>query len=185
MSVKKTMGILISIGVGSMLIFGVFLYAAIKTKSTDISSYSPFRQWIGNSVTLDREAVLLAEKIKLYHDKSYPYLLMDSLHPDWVYLDERIQLGDYILLQRFPAGTQFHIEKAVQFTGGVSGFSTPFIFGTISYKGKNYGIGYQWGKMDMSKHMDQVEASWYFHQAPWEQKADTAFYALPEAKWWR
>ncbi|WP_197084168.1 hypothetical protein [Sphingobacterium sp. Ag1] len=178
------MGIIITIGLVAMLAFGFFLYATIKTKSTRISQYPPFKQWAGKTVILDKQTVLISEKVKLYPENGYPYLLLDSLHPDWPYIEERIQLGDYALVERFPAGTSFHIEKAVQFTGGVSGSSTPFVFGKIQHGGKRYGTAYQWGTMDIAKFMDKVEASWYFHQAPWQPKADTVFYALPEARWW-
>lgn len=184
MSVKKKMGIIITIGMLAMLAFGLFLYATIKTKSTPISQYAPFNQWVSKAVILDKETVLISEKVKLYPENGYPYLLLDSLHPDWPYIEERMQLGDYVLVERFPAGTGFQIEKAVQFTGGVSGRSTPFVFGQIRHHGKSYPTAYQWGTMDMAKFMDKVDASWHFHQAPWQPKADTAFYALPEARWW-
>lgn len=184
MSVRKIVGIIITIGMVAMLAFGFFLYATIKTKSTRISQYSPFKQWVGKTVTLDKGTVLVSEKVKLYSENGYPYLLLDSLHPDWPYIEERIQLGDYTLVERFPAGISFQIEKAIQFTGGVSGSSTPFVFGKIHHGGKSYGVAYQWGTMDITKFMDKVNASWYFHQAPWQSARDTAFYALPEAKWW-
>jgi len=184
MSVKKIMGIIITIGMVGILAFGFFLYATIKTKSTGISQYSPFKQWVGKTVTLDKETMLISEKLKLYPENGYPYLLLDSLHPDWPYIEERMQLGDYALVEKFPAGISFQIEKAVQFTGGVSGSSTPFVFGKIRHGGKSYGTAYQWGTMDIAKFMDKVDASWHFHQAPWQPKADTMFYALPEARWW-
>lgn len=178
------MGIIIGIGIVVVLVFGFVLYATIKTKSTVISQYSPYKEWMGRTVILDKETVLLTEKVKQFDDKKYPYLLLDSLHPDWSYLAERIELGDYILVEKFPAGAKFHIEKAIQFTGGVSGNSTPFVFGTISYNGKNYKISYQWGTMDIAKFMDKVNACWQFHRAPWQSQADTAYYELPEAQWW-
>ncbi len=184
MSVKKTMGIIVLVGIAGMLIFGFFLYFSIKTKSTDISRLSPFSEWTGKTLTLELETVLLKEKLSLHADKSYPYLLLDSLHPEWPYIEERIQLGDYSLEKKFPAGTKFHMGKAVQFTGGVSGYSTPFVFGTISYKGENYNVAYKWGTMDIAKYLDKVKACWQFPQAPWQSARDTAFYALPEAKWW-
>lgn len=183
MSAKKIMSVIIIIGIMVVLGFAFFLYATIKTKSTNINEYKPFKNWVGRTVTLNKEVVLLTEKVRLYDDKKYPYLMLDSLHPYWHYLDERIQLGDYKVVKKLPAGTAFHIEKAVQFTGGVSGNSTPFIFGNVRYKGKSYGVGYQWGKMDIAKFMDKMGASWYFHQAPWQAQIDSTFYALPEAKW--
>lgn len=184
MSVKKTMGIIIGIGIVAVFVFGFVLYATIKTKSTVISQYSPYKEWMGRTAILDKETVLLTEKVKLYDDKKYPYLLLDSLHPDWPYLAEHIKLGDYILVAKFPAGAAFHIEKAVQYTGGVSGNSTPFVFGTVSYMGKSYKVGYQWGTMNIGKFMDKVKACWQFHRAPWQTETDTVFYELPEARWW-
>lgn len=178
------MGIIITIGIVGMLIFGFFLYATIKTKSTRVDQYPPFKQWIGKTVILDKETVLISEKVKLYAYDDYPYLLLDSLHPYWPYLEERVRLGDYILIEEFPAGTSLRIDKAVQFTGGVSGSSTPFVFGRIRYRDKTYGTAYQWGTTDIAKFMDKVDERWHFHQAPWQPEVDTAFYALPEARWW-
>ncbi|WP_418360823.1 hypothetical protein [Sphingobacterium detergens] len=122
MSVKKTIGIIIGIGIVAVLVFGFFLYVTIKTKSTVISQYSPYKEWMGRTVILDKETVLLTEKVKRYDDKKYPYLLLDSLHPDWPYLAERIKLGDYKPVARFPAGVTLQIEKAVQFTGRLGQF---------------------------------------------------------------
>lgn len=184
MSVKKSMGIIIGIGIVAVLVFGFVLYATIKTKSTGISRYSPYKEWMDKTVQLDQEAVLLTEKVRLFDDRTYPYLLLDSLHPDWPYLAERIKLGDYILVAKLPADAAFHIEKAVQYTGGVSGNSTPFVFGTVSYGGKSYKVGYQWGTMNIGKFMDKVKACWQFHRAPWQTETDTVFYELPEARWW-
>jgi len=178
------MGIIVLIGTTAVLIFCFFLYATIRTKSTSLSQFSPFKEWMGKTVTMDKEIVLLREKVKQFEDKKYPYLLIDSLHPYWPYLDERMELGDYTLVEKLPAGVKFHIEKAVQFTGGVSGSSTPFVFGTISYNGKNYKIGYQWGTMDVARFMDKVKACWQFHLAPWQPQTDTAYYELPAAQWW-
>lgn len=82
------------------------------------------------------------------------------------------------------AGTELVLEKAIQYTNGVSGMSTPYIFGTIGSREETYSVGYQWGKRDLAKSHYGVEECWKFHQAPWQAKPDTTFYALPVAEWW-
>ncbi|ULT26806.1 hypothetical protein KUH03_08245 [Sphingobacterium sp. E70] len=66
------MGIIIGIGIVVVLVFGFVLYATIKTKSTVISQYSPYKEWMGRTVILDKETVLLTEKVKQFDDKNIP-----------------------------------------------------------------------------------------------------------------
>lgn len=176
---KKIIGIT-ALAIG---LFVFILYTTIKTKSRSLDRYEPFKKWVGKTVVLHRETVLFREKNP---GKMYPYLLADSLHPEWQYTQDRKNLPEPELIEimKFAAGTKFKIEKAVQFTNGVSGSSSPTVFGIISKEGKTYKISYQWGKMDIAKFFDHIEQCWQFHQAPWQDKTDTAFYALPEAEWW-
>ncbi|MHC8950253.1 hypothetical protein [Sphingobacterium hungaricum] len=156
----------------------------MKTKSTNINRYEPFKEWVGKTVALNKETVLFKDKVEIHHNSSYPYLLLDSNHPKWQYIEEQKEIGDLLEITRFPAGTRLKFDKAIQYTNGVSGFSYPSIFGTITANGKEYKTGYQWGEMDMGKRFDMVEKCWQFHQAPWQKEKDTAFYALPTARFW-
>ncbi len=179
MTRKKIMSI-------AAMITGLFvfiLYATIKTKSRSMDGYEPFKKWVGKTVVLQRETVLFEENNPR---KGYPYFLTDSLHPEWQYAQDRKNLPEPELVEivTFPAGTKLKIEKALQFTNGVSGSSYPTVFGIIHKEGKAYKINYQWGTMDIAKFFDHIEKCWQFHQAPWQDKADTAFYALPQAEWW-
>ncbi|SDD27305.1 hypothetical protein SAMN04487894_107184 [Niabella drilacis] len=184
MKTKKIIGLVMLIVIGGLVLLTFVLYSTIKTKSTDISKYAPYNNWIGKTVTLDKQTVLVMEKARLNGDKSYPYLLLDSLHPDWQYLEEREKNGDYTKVVVFPAGLKLHIKKAIQFTGGVSGNSTPMIFGTLFHNGKEYKTGYQWGQRQIARYMDKIKECWHFHRAPWQTRPDTVFYALPDAQWW-
>lgn len=168
-------------GIG-LLIF--VIYATVKTKSTVIDRYAPFDHWIGQTVTLNKETVLYKEKAGMYQNSAYPYILLDSLHPRWPYAAEQKAIGDLEEITTFAMGTRLTFEKAVQYTNGVSGFSYPTLFGTITSDGKEYGVGYRWGEINMGKRFDDIEECWYFHQAPWQRSADTAFYALPTATFW-
>ncbi len=186
MTVKKVMGIIALVIIGSIGLFVFMLYATIKTKSTSISQYAPFEEWVGKTVTLNRETVLYKEKIPVYNNSNYPYILLDSLHPQWLYAQEQKKQPDPDLeeIQIFPAGTPLKVEKAIQYTNGVSGFSTPYLFGTINFEGNLYKTGYQWGQMSIGKSLDKIEKCWYFHQAPWQNRQDTTFYMLPTAGLW-
>lgn len=186
MTAKKIMGIITLVIVGCIGLFSFFLYATIKTKSTNLDKYDPFKEWVGNTVTLDKETVVFEEKIKMNPNSKYPYVLLDSLHPRWEYIREQKEIGDVTEIKIFPAGTNLTLEKAIQYTNGVSGASYPTIFGTITETdGDNaYKVGYQWGEQDIAKSHYKIEKCWHFHQAPWQDEPDTAHYALPIAAWW-
>lgn len=184
MTTGKIMGIIALVIVGGIGLFIFFLYATIKTKSTSLDKYDPFKEWVGNIVTLDKEVVVFEEKVKMNSNSKYPYVLLDSLHPRWEYIREQEEIGDVTEIKIFPAGTKMMLEKAIQYTNGVSGSSYPTIFGTITDNDKAYKVSYQWGEQDVAKSHYKIEKSWKFHQAPWQTEQDTAYYALPRADWW-
>lgn len=172
--------LVIVIGIG---LFIFVLYVTIKTKSTNISKYPPFQEWVNKTVTLNKETTVFEEKIKMNANRKYPYMLLDTLHPRWEYIREQEEIGDVTEIKVFPAGTKLILEKAIQYTNGVSGSSYPTIFGTINDGEKAYKVGYQWGEWDMSRSFSDPEP-WHFHQAPWQDEPDTAHYALPKATLW-
>lgn len=182
MTAKKIARIIMWVIAGGIALFIFFFYATIKTKSANVSRYPPFKEWIGKTVTLNRETVLCMEKDYLNVNRHYPYTLLDRLHPNWQCLEQ--QDPDIEKIRVLPIGTKFHIEKAVQYTNGVSGNSYPRIFGTISENGREYKISYQWGKRNLARDYDHIKECWYFHQAPWQVQTDSAFYYLPLAEWW-
>jgi len=186
MTIKKVMSIIAVVIAGGIGLFVFVLYATIKTKSTSLDQYEPFKEWVGKTVTLYGETVLFEEKVKMNSDPTYPYMLLDSLHPQWQYAEERQHMPEPDLekITVFPAGTKLKIEKAIQYTNGVSGSSYPTVRGTIIQDGREYRMGYQWGHRDIGKAYDGIEKCWSFNQAPWQTRQDTAYYALPEAKLW-
>ncbi|WP_163516999.1 hypothetical protein [Gelidibacter japonicus] len=184
MTTKKIMGIIAGVVIGGIGLFVFMLYATIKTKSTSLNKYEPYKEWLGKTVTLNKETVMFKERDYMVLNSKYPYTLLDSLHPNWQYLHDLEALGDVVKITSFPAGTQLALEKAIQYTNGVSGSSDPILFGTVNHNGKAYKVGYPWGKQDISKALDQIPESWKFHQAPWQTEQDTAYYALPRANWW-
>lgn len=184
MTAKKIMGIIALVIVGGIGLFIFFLYATIKTKSTSLNKYAPFREWVGKTVILDKEAIVFEEKVKMNPNSKYPYILLDSLHPRWEYVQNQEEIGDITEIKALAAGTKLVLEKAIQYTNGVSGSSYPTLFGTISDGEKEYKIGYQWGEEDIAKSHYNVEKRWKFHRAPWQATQDTTYYALPKAEWW-
>lgn len=179
---KTTIGLI----VGGIFLFAFFLYATIKTKSTGIDKYPPFREWVNKKVVLNRETVVVKEKIRSITNGIYPYTLLDRLHPDWEYVQSKIELSDPDIeeIRVFPAGTELILEKAIQYTNGVSGSSYPAMFGTIGRGEDAYKVGYQWGKCDVAKNHYGIKECWKFNQAPWQEQPDTAYYALPKAERW-
>ncbi|SFW54782.1 hypothetical protein SAMN02927921_02262 [Sinomicrobium oceani] len=186
MTTKKIMSIIAVLIIVGIAGFIFLLYTTIKTKSADISGYEPFKAWVGQTVRLDKETLLFEQKAGMNNHNRYPYILLDSLHPQWQHAEEAKDVEDPDLkeVMAFPAGTHLKIEKAIQYTNGVSGFSSPMLFGTINYAGQTYKTGYQWGEADISKDLNNIEKCWKFHRAPWQAQEDTSFYALPKAGIW-
>lgn len=178
------MGIIALVMIGGIVLLGFIIFTTVKTKSTSINKYEPFKEWVGKTVTLNKETALFKDKLNMKHNSDYPYVLLDSLHPKWQYIEEQKAIGDLEEITKFPAGTTIKFGEAIQYTNGVSGFSYPTIFGTITINEKEYKVGYQWGEMNMEKRFDKVEKCWQFHQSPWQQERDSAFYALPTATFW-
>ena len=184
MSAGKIMGIIALVIIGGIGLFVFFLYATIKTKSTSLNKYEPFKEWVGKTVILDKETVVFEEKVRMTPNSKYPYMLLDSLHPSWEYVWNQEKKGDVTHIKTFPAGTELTLEKAIQYTNGVSGSSYPTIFGTIKDGEKEYKVGYPWGEINISRDFKGIAESWRFHQAPWQTGEDTTYYALPRAEWW-
>src|SRR5690606_8807660 len=128
MSTKKIMGFIALVIIGGIALLGFIIFVTVKTKSTSINKYEPFKEWVGKTVTLNKETVLFKDKVEIYPNSSYPYMLLDNLHPKWQYVEEQKAIGDLYEITRFPAGTRLKLEKAIQYTNGVSGFSNPTIF---------------------------------------------------------
>src|SRR5690606_28416995 len=184
MTTKRIMGIIALVIVVVIAGFIFILYATIKTKSTSLNKYEPFKEWVGKTVTLDKETVVFEEKVKMNANNKYPYVLMDSLHPHWEYIRDQEKIGDVTQIKTFPQGTKLSLEKAIPYTYGVSGSSYPTIFGTISDGEKEYRVVYQWGKVDFNIDFIRTEKCWHFNKAPWQSKQDTSHYALPRSDWW-
>ncbi len=182
----KTIGIILLVIIGGIGLFICLLYATVKAKTTSLNQYQPFNEWIGKTVKLNKEVVLFKDKISTNKNYDYPFIMLDSLHPKWKYVEERTTMAepDLEMIVKLSVGTILKFDKAIQYTNGVSGSSYPTIFGIITTKSREYKIGYQWGNIDIGKKYDKVEKCWHFHQAPWQEKQDTAFYALPIANFW-
>jgi len=178
------MGIIGLVIIGGIALFLFLLYTTLKTKSRNLNGYAPFTEWIGKAVILGKKTILFKDHLPTYDNNKYPYVLLDSLHPRWPYVAQQLKSGDLEKIVEFPIGTRLNIEKAVQYTNGVSGASYPALFGTIYYEGDTYKIAYQWGDIDLSKAFDKIEKCWRFHQAPWQEQEDHTFYALPTATLW-
>ncbi|WP_126973360.1 hypothetical protein [Gynurincola endophyticus] len=180
MKIKKIL--LWSIAISLVVFVLMFIYV-IKTKSADISRYTPFSEWIGKTVILPVETVLFEDRDPF--NKKYPAILYDSLHPDWQQVEQRKQSATdaHHTIRIFPAGSRLTIEKAMIYTNGVSGFSTAMLFGTISDSSKNYPVSYKWGTYSAGRAFDQLKECWSFHQAPWQLQRDTSYYYLPEGNW--
>lgn len=186
MKTFKVFGIIILVIIAGLGVILFILYATIKTKSTSLNNYAPYKDYIGKTVILNKETILYKVDSRTFENDDYPYNLIDSLNPMWEDIKLTMKTPNPYTqeISRFPAGTNLTIDKSVQYTNGVSGSSYPTVFGTIKYQNKTYKIGYSWGEKSASKDYSGIKECWYFHQAPWQDKHDSTFYALPTAKIW-
>lgn len=176
MTAKKIIMIIASVIIVLILLFVFMLYVALKTKSTNIDKYEPFKSLIDKTVTLNTETVLFKEN-DIYNNQ-YPYTLVDNLHTRWEWFNSRMEnpnVDDIKKIATLPIGTKLKIEKAIMYKTGVSGSSYPVLFGVI--EGTEYKINYQWGKKP-----DFMLNDWRFNKAPWQKTQDTALYTIPDAK---
>lgn len=172
--------------IGGACIFCFLLYQTIKTKSADMSNHAPYKHWVGKNCRLLRQTYLFKNKNSEEENSQYAYTLIDSLHPQWQYYKDAMYNPnmDVQYIINIPAGTTISFKKAIQYTNGVSGSSHPTILGNISINNRTYNISYQWGEISQARYFDHIDECWKFHKAPWQHTQDTAWYALPEAKWW-
>lgn len=181
MTVKKVIKIFVLLFMIGVALLVLILYLMLRTKSTNLNQTAPFEQWIGRTVTLQNAVVLYRKNARLNPYGSYSLRMIDSLHPSWDEVDQQLHSEDSELqkIREIPAGTNMKVQRAVQLTTGVSGLSYPTIFGRIVYHGQPYVFRYQWGEIDGDR--DDQDNAWQFHQAPWQNEPDTAYYVLPTA----
>ena len=172
--------------IGGIAAIIFILYVTVKTKTTGLNDYEPFKSLIGKTFTLQRDTYLFDDEDSFDKIPDFPFTLVDELHPQWSYYQEgkvlpQIKITEMMAL---PKGVTLTVEKAVQYTSGVSGYSYPTLFGTISYRGQTYKVVYHWGERDIDKSYENTDKYWTFCQAPWQERPDTSYYALPTAKFW-
>lgn len=179
---KALLGVLI---IGALISF--LIYATVKTKSTSLDQVAPFSSLIGETVVLQQDVDLLREvELKLYTHDAYPYLMTHLGHARYQQHQDRMANApsEIELVVRIPAGTEVTFEKAVNYTNGVSGFSYPSLFGTLSHEGKQYKVDYVWGEEMIGLNMKDKEETWRFAQAAWQDKVDENYYAVPKGNVW-
>ncbi len=184
--ISKVIKMLIVCLIVGIALFVLMLYGSIKTRSTNISRYAPFSTYIGQTWVLKEETHLFREDEIYVLDSKHPFTLLDRNHEQWAYFQDRVALDapDVKAIAKVPAGATLKLDKAMQYTNGVSGFSSPTVLGILSYNGQQYAVSYRWGTLDLAKSLGKVANCWKFQQAPWQEKVDTAHYALPDAEWW-
>ena len=181
---KKAIRILILVITVSLLLFGFLLYSTIKMKTRNISEMQPFATYVGDKLNLQRTVWLFQEKEPV--DSKYPLVLLDSLNPSFQWYHDRIKLQnpEVKLIKKITEGTSLQFDKVIMYTNGVSGTSTPRMFGELQDAGQTYRVEYSWGDQSFARMLDKEEKTWYFGLAPWQSTKDTAFYELPIAEFW-
>ncbi|WP_160366903.1 hypothetical protein [Sphingobacteruim zhuxiongii] len=169
---------------GGISLFCFLLYMTVKTKSTSLQKEEPFQAILNKPQTLLRDVELFDEELSTNDD--FPNIMTDQYQHNFTNLQGRLKIPkpDVTYIAKIPAGQQVVFRKAIMYTNGVSGGSTPCLFGTIRYNDREYKVEYQWGDQSISRRSDNIPESWSFAMAPWQPAIDLTFYELPIAEWW-
>lgn len=169
----STKTIIIIIVVAAILFVAAFLYSVLP-RNKNASNLAPFKGLVGKEfITLRPTILLKGEKyemayvdFKLYDTIDKYSAIIEGTPSKWT----------------LPAGTKLYIEKAKLRYGAVSGFTTPFLLGIVKHPetGETVAFEYSWGEESISRSFDKIKERWKFSLAPWQQEADTTWYALPE-----
>ena len=153
-----------------LLVFVLLLYEALRTKITNVSSKSPYAQFINRPLVLSRPANI--SKSQEPDVQAHPYLLTDAP------TEARDGGGggggngegaspQYAL----PAGTIVTLTEAKLFKNGVSGFEHSYVLGTVFVPELKAEVAfeYAWGKNNVS--LTGNEKDYYsFPLALWQDR---------------
>lgn len=161
----------------AFVIMCFYMFYQVKTKTISLDQNEPFNTWVGRTVTLNRETVLFRSNMNKFNN-NYPHELCDSLHPLWDYKNHESSTNPQRceISAVFPAGTTLRIDKSEQYISGENIYT--FVSGTIESNGNTYNVVYHWGRIDRIKEFAKIKKHWFFHQAPWQNTVDTAFYEI-------
>lgn len=114
MSTGKIIGIVVFVVI---VLFALFLFQTIKTKSTSLNNFVPYKELIGKTVVLNNDVILYKYKnsAEVFHS-NYPYFLMDSKDPDWISIPNFVEINEIETIFEIPKGASLKIEKAIQYT---------------------------------------------------------------------
>lgn len=160
-----------------VLLIGIFLifYYTLKDKVKDVSNQQPFSEIVGKTLTLQRPVTLVKNDVGSGSVRDYQ--LYDAA-------DEFQGMTDDDKIIRIPvaAGTKINIKSVKMIKNAVSGFSRPYVIGTIQLpeSGEVVEFDYSWGKQSIEKLFDKIDKRWSFPLAVWETEINTEVYALPE-----
>jgi len=182
---KKVLKIIIICVVVGFFLFVFALFQTCKTKSTSISKRDPFKEVIGKELIIKRPVRLFMPKDP---DKTdYPYAISDTNQVSWESYMSGLQANEpeIKLSDSIKENAKVVFDKAVIYTNGVSGFSRPKLFGTLtSTEGNTYKVEFCWGKYESGYPWKGSHQPYKFSIAPWQEVQDTAHYYLPSAQWW-
>ena len=147
-----------------LLVFVLLLYEALRTKITNVSSKSPYAQFINRPLVLSRPATI--SKSQEPDVQAHPYLLTDAP------IEARGIDGDRAGPQyALPAGTTITLTEAKLFKNGVSGFEHSYVLGTVFVPELKAEVAfeYAWGKNNVS--LTGNEKDYYsFPLALWQDR---------------
>ncbi|MFD0796632.1 hypothetical protein ACFQZJ_04115 [Maribacter chungangensis] len=156
---KAVIGLVIAVVVGIAL-FILYVYMVLAPKQSDVSNIAPFAELMSQPVTTIKETIIITYP-SVPPDEDYAYYLEDG---SGFGMDKSLQV-----LAELPIGTKVNFDKVTLLTGGVSGTTSAYLFGTVfsEEKQKSYNIFYNWGEY---RSLSQDQPYWFFGETFWLDK---------------
>lgn len=151
----------VSIFMGVLTIaYGVLLFFTLKTDERDVSSFEPYNQYINQTVSLTEPVVVFSGEKDV--NRSADYVMVKLLN-------EAYQ-SDYPI-DTLPIGHQLNFTKAIQYTGGVSGFTVSYMIGEtyVPALEKTISFEYLWGS-EVTSLLQDAPLRFTFDKAPWQEE---------------
>lgn len=143
-----------------LIAYLVFLYFSIRTNDKDVSGWAPYHEILNKELTLVEDAIIVRNLDEFSQETPYLLLAKD------VELFEGVQK-----LFELPQGNQITFTSAKHFHNGVSGFTSPMLFGEIENpQGELIFFEHQWGEQKMTLDADEP-LQFSYPKALWQEAA--------------
>lgn len=152
------------LGIG---LFILYIYMVLTPKTKDVSDVAPFAELMNRPVKTVKRTIIFEHPITAPNE-NYPYVLEDG-----TIFGLQANLKKIVDL---PVGTTVTFDLANFITGGVSGTTAAYLYGTVfsEEKQQTYPFVYYWGDY---RSLYEDRPYWFFGETFWlEQPLEEKFF---------